>query len=70
MPLEFLLLETDAPDQPGAGNRGQRNEPGYLPVVLDVVAELRGQDRDDVARATTANAERLFGGLALPAPAA
>ena len=68
MPLEFLLLETDAPDQPGAGNRGQRNEPGYLPVVLDVVAELRGEDPDEVARATTANAERLLGGLKLAAP--
>ena len=68
MPLEFLLLETDAPDQPGAGNRGQRNEPGYLPVVLDVVAELRGEDPDEVARATTANAERLFGRLKLAAP--
>lgn len=63
MPLEFLLLETDAPDQPGAGHRGQRNEPGNLVAVLDVVAGLRGEDPDDVARATSANAERLFGGL-------
>ena len=61
MPLEFLLLETDAPDQPDAQIRGQRNEPARLRCVLDVVAELRGQDPADIAAATTANAERLFG---------
>ena len=61
MPIEHLLLETDAPDQPDAGARGQRNEPARLVNVLDVIATLRGQAREDVARATTANAERLFG---------
>jgi len=60
IPLEQLLLETDAPDQPGAGHRGERNEPAYLPEVLDVVAALRGMDREELAAATTANAERLF----------
>jgi TatD DNase family protein len=60
MPLEQLLLESDAPDQPGAGHRGERNEPAYLPEVLDVVAGLRGMDREELAAATTANAERLF----------
>jgi TatD DNase family protein len=60
MPLEQLLLETDSPDQPGAGHRGERNEPAYLPEVLDVVAELRGMGREELAAATTANAERLF----------
>ncbi|KRA51080.1 DNAase [Pseudoxanthomonas sp. Root65] len=64
MPLEFLLLETDAPDQPDAGIRGQRNEPARLPRVLDVIAALRGIPADELARATTRNAERLF---ALPA---
>jgi len=33
MPLEFLLLETDAPDQPDSGRRGERNEPAYLRTV-------------------------------------
>jgi TatD DNase family protein len=61
MPLEFLLLETDAPDQPDAGHRGQRNEPARLPEVLRVVADLRGQGEQHVAEATTANARRLFG---------
>ena len=66
MPLEFLLLETDAPDQPDAGIRGQRNEPSRLATVLETVAALRDQDPADIAAATSANAERLF---ALPAPA-
>lgn len=61
MPLEHLLLETDAPDQPDAGIRGQRNEPSRLTSVLTVIAELRGITPDALARATTANAERLFG---------
>lgn len=61
MPLEWLLLETDAPDQPDAAHRGERNEPARLPNVLAVVAELRGQDPADIAAATSANAERLFG---------
>ncbi len=61
IPIEQLLLETDSPDQPGASHRGQRNEPANLVEVLDVIADLRGMARADVAAATTANAERLFG---------
>lgn len=60
MPLEQLLLETDAPDQPGADHRGERNEPAFMPEVLDAVAELRGMEREELAAATTSNAERLF----------
>lgn len=60
MPLEFLLLETDAPDQPDAGIRGQRNEPSRLRQILDTVAELRQQPAADIAAQTTANAKRLF----------
>jgi len=60
MPLEFLLLETDAPDQPDSGIRGQRNEPARITRVLETIAELRGVDTEEVARATCVNAERLF----------
>lgn len=60
MPLEFLLLETDAPDQPDAGIRGQRNEPARLATVLQTVATLRDQDPIEIAAATAANAQRLF----------
>ena len=61
LPMECLLLETDAPDQPDSGHRGQRNEPARLTAVRDTIAALRGVDPEVVARATTANAERLFG---------
>lgn len=60
MPLEQLLIETDSPDQPGAAHRGERNEPAFLPEVLDAIAGLRGMERDELAAATTANTERLF----------
>lgn len=61
MPLEFLLLETDAPDQPGSAHRGQRNEPAHLAEVLAKAAQLRNQTTESLAAATSANAERLFG---------
>jgi len=60
MPLEFLLLETDAPDQPDANHRGQRNEPSLLPHVLRAIAALRPEPEQTIAEATTANASRLF----------
>jgi len=60
MPLEYLLLETDAPDQPDVNNRGGRNEPALLVRVLDMIAELRGEERAEIAAVTTANARRLF----------
>ncbi|HEU4993106.1 MAG TPA: TatD family hydrolase, partial [Luteimonas sp.] len=60
MPLEHLLLETDAPDQPDAAIRGQRNEPARVAAVLDCIAALRDESPDAIAAATTANAARLF----------
>ena len=64
MPLEFLLLETDSPDQPLSTHRGERNEPSHLGEVAATVAALRGESLDVVARATTRNARRLFGPIA------
>ncbi|MCC7249242.1 MAG: TatD family hydrolase [Lysobacter sp.] len=61
LPIESLLLETDAPDQPDSAHRGQRNEPARLPIVLDAIAKLRGISPDTLTEATTANAKRLFG---------
>ena len=60
MPIDWLLLETDSPDQPDSGIRGQRNEPARLAQVLDAIATLRNADPADIARATSANAQRLF----------
>jgi TatD DNase family protein len=65
IPLDRLLIETDAPyllprDLP-TKPAGRRNEPHYLPHVLERVASLLRQPVEVVAQATTANAERLFG---------
>lgn len=61
MPIDRLLLETDSPDQPDTDLHGARNEPARLTRVLVEVARLRSADPRDIAAATTANAERLFG---------
>lgn len=61
MPIEFLLLETDAPDQPDQWHRGQRNEPAHLAAVAQTIAELRGVSVDAIANATSDNARRVFG---------
>jgi TatD DNase family protein len=60
MPLEFLLLETDSPDQPLHGHQGARNEPARLIEIAACVAELRAACLDEIAAATTRNARTLF----------
>lgn len=60
LPLDALLLETDAPDQPANVHRGERNEPAYLVDHWQVMAQLREEDANTVAEATTRNARGLF----------
>jgi TatD DNase family protein len=60
VPIECLLLETDAPDQPDSAHRGRRNEPGRLPIVLETIAALRDISPEALAQATSENARRLF----------
>lgn len=60
MPLEWMLLETDAPDQPDAHHRGQRNEPARLTYVAETIGRLRSEPAERVAAVTTENARRLF----------
>lgn len=62
VPLEYIVLETDAPYLSPAPFRGKRNESSYLKYVLKKVAEVKGVGEDEVARITTANAEKVFGG--------
>lgn len=61
LPQEALVLETDAPDIPPAGHKGEGNLPEYLPEVLDALATLRGEPRELTAGYTTANAKRVLG---------
>ena len=61
LPIEFLVLETDAPDIPPASHHGEVNLPEYLPEIVAALAELRNVTVDSVADNTTANAKRIFG---------
>ncbi|MGV3522733.1 MAG: TatD family hydrolase [Candidatus Sericytochromatia bacterium] len=60
IPLDWIVLETDAPWLAPIPYRGKRNEPAYVQHVATKVAELRGMDPEELARATSANAQRLF----------
>jgi TatD DNase family protein len=61
LPLERLLVETDAPLLAPEGSRGRRNEPARVTRVGEELARARGADLAAVAAATSANARRLFG---------
>ena len=60
MPLDALLLESDAPDQPGAAHRGELNRPAYIVEHLQTIAELRQMEVSELAAALTRNTETLF----------
>ena len=62
LPLEALVLETDAPNQPGHAHRGERNLPGYLPENLTALANLRSLDEGDLLAQLAENTRRLFKG--------
>jgi len=61
VPLDRLLLETDGPYLTPEPHRGRRNEPAYIPLIATRIAELKGLTVEQIAQATTANAEALFG---------
>ncbi len=60
LPLEKMLLETDCPFMPPQAHRGQRNEPAFIPLIAQKIAELRGMSIDEVGGQLTSNAIRLF----------
>lgn len=61
VPLERLLLETDAPFMTPMPHRGKRNEPAYAIHIAEKLAEIKKISLADVAQQTTANARGLFG---------
>lgn len=56
LPLDAIVLETDAPDLTVSQHRGERNSPAYLIYCLEALAEVREEDIEDVAKQTTMNA--------------
>jgi TatD DNase family protein len=61
LPLDRLLIETDAPFLTPVPHRGKRNEPAFVVHIADKIAEIHMTTREHVAHVTTANAARLFG---------
>lgn len=60
VPLESLLVETDAPYLAPMPHRGKRNEPAFTRLIAQRLAELRGMTFSEIAQLTTANAQRVF----------
>jgi len=61
LPLDRLLVETDAPWLAPVPNRGKRNEPAWVARTAETLAELQGVEEQEIASATTKNFQRLFG---------
>lgn len=61
IPLQHIVLETDAPYLAPVPYRGKRNESSYTKIVAEKLAEILGTDIEEVAAVTSANAKRLFG---------
>ncbi|MFN3741901.1 MAG: TatD family hydrolase [Anaerolineales bacterium] len=60
LPLERLLLETDAPFLAPHPYRGKRNEPAHIWHIADKIAQIHSRSQEEVAAITTQNAARLF----------
>ena len=60
LPLENLLIETDAPFLSPQPHRGKRNEPAFVAHIADKIAEIKSRTPQEVADVSTKNAERLF----------
>ncbi len=61
IPLEHLMIETDAPYLAPHPHRGKRNEPAFVPLVAEEIARLKGLTIEEIGQATTDNAKKFFG---------
>ena len=61
VPLDRMVLETDGPYLAPTPHRGTRNEPAYVPLIAQALAEVRGLSVEEVAETTTHTARALFG---------
>jgi TatD DNase family protein len=69
VPLDRLLVETDAPYLAPGKYRGKRNEPAYVVETAAVLAKVKGVTPEELARATTENFFRLYSKAPRPAAA-
>lgn len=60
LPLDNIILETDAPYLAPVPYRGKRNEPAYIPLIAQKLADIKEMSIGEVAAITTKNAEKLF----------
>lgn len=60
IPLEHLVLETDAPYLAPVPHRGKRNESSYLPLIATTLAETHNVSESEIIKITTVNAKKLF----------
>jgi len=60
LPLDRLLIETDAPFLTPVPQRGRRNEPAFVRYIADKIGEIHSKHPEEVAAVTSANAARLF----------
>ena len=60
LPLAAIVLETDAPDIPLATRRGEINSPEYLPEILDTLALLRSEPKEEIAARTSVNVRQVL----------
>ena len=61
IPHDRALLETDCPYMAPEPHRGERNDPGYIPLICGKMAEIKGVSADEMAKRVEENGARLFG---------